>query len=379
MNILFITHHDNFQGSSRSLMSLIEGLLGLGITPFVVNPAKSAFTEALEDHGVQFVVLPIPWWVAEKSFTLKEKLKHAREIRSSVERIKALIQEWHIDLVYTNTSVIPVGFLAARYTHLPHIWHIREYFYLYFGWKYIFPAWLSKFIFSRSDAIICHARGVQQYYFPSSPANVHHVYNGVATIPEMEKRLQARLSKPEKHTFTFAMLSNINPKKGQEQAIQALARLREDASDARLFIVGNGKPDYVNYLQQLVTDLDLTDCVTFTGLADDPFPYFFSADCTLICSEFEALSRVGLEAMSAALPVIGKNSGGNPEIIEHGTTGFLYDSFEELVTYMKRMVQKPEEARQMGLAGWQRARDLFNIEDYAVNVYRVIQSVMEKR
>lgn len=379
MNILFITHHDNFQGSSRSLMSLIEGLLGLGITPFVVNPAKSAFTEALEDHGVQFVVLPIPWWVAEKSFTLKEKLKHAREIRSSVERIKALIQEWHIDLVYTNTSVIPVGFLAARYTHLPHIWHIREYFYLYFGWKYIFPAWLSKFIFSRSDAIICHARGVQQYYFPSSPANVHHVYNGVATIPEMEKRLQARLSKPEKHTFTFAMLSNINPKKGQEQAIQALARLREDASAARLFIVGNGKPDYVNYLQQLVTDLDLTDCVTFTGLADDPFPYFFSADCTLICSEFEALSRVGLEAMSAALPVIGKNSGGNPEIIEHGTTGFLYDSFEELVTYMKRMVQKPEEARQMGLAGWQRARDLFNIEDYAVNVYRVIQSVMEKR
>lgn len=42
------------------------------------------------------------------------------------------------------------------------------------------------------------------------------------------------------------------------------------------------------------------------------------------------------------------------------------------------MVQVSQVAKSMGLAGWQRARDLFNIEDYAANVYRVIQSVMEK-
>lgn len=33
----------------------------------------------------------------------------------------------------------------------------------------------------------------------------------------------------------------------------------------------------------------------------------------------------------------------------------------------------------MGQAGWRRARELFSIEDYAANVYRVIQSVIEKR
>ncbi|HPY34121.1 MAG TPA: glycosyltransferase, partial [Anaerolineaceae bacterium] len=65
--------------------------------------------------------------------------------------------------------------------------------------------------------------------------------------------------------------------------------------------------------------------------------------------------------------------------IVHGKTGFLYGSFEELVASMKNMVQEPEEARQMGLAGWQRARESYNIEDNAANVYKVIQSVMEKR
>lgn len=379
MNILFVTHHDNFQGSSRSLMSLLEGLSGFGVTPFIVNPTKSAFTAALEHHGVQYAIIPVPWWVAEKPMTFKAKVEHARRIWSSVESIKALILEWKIDLVYTNTSVIPVGFLAARQARLPHIWHIREYFDLYFDWKYIFPAGLSKLIFSQSDAIICHARGIEQYYFPSSPANVYQVYNGVATIPEMESRLQTRLSMQGKPEFTFAMLSNINPKKGQELAIRALAKLRKTGLPARLVIVGNGKPDYMQSLQQLVVTLTLTGCVTFTGLVDDPFPYYYSANCALICSEFEALSRVGLEAMSTGLPLIGKNSGGTPEVIVDGETGFLYNTFDELVEAMLKLAQNPELGQKMGLAGWQRARDLFNIEDYAANVNRVIQSVMKKR
>lgn len=379
MNILFVTHHDNFQGSSRSLLSLIQGLKSFGVTPFVVNPVESALIEALQKDGIRYDILPIPWWVSEKPMTIKKKLEHTRKICRSVESVKAKIQEWKIDLVYTNTSVVPVGFLAARQARLPHIWHIREYFDLHFGWKYIFPNWLSQYILSRSDAVICHARGIQQHYFPSSPANVHQIYNGVATIPELESRLQTRLSMPRKQFFTFVMLSNINPKKGQELAIHALAQLRDDGLLAKLLIVGNGKPEYVNSLQQMVVNLQLTDRVTFTGLVDDPFPYYYSADCALICSEYEALSRVGLEAMSTALPLLGRNSGGNPEIIVDGETGLLYNTFDELVEAMRKLVKNPEQGQKMGLAGWQRARDLFNIEDYAANVYRVIQSVMEKR
>lgn len=379
MNILFVTHHDNFQGSSRSLLSLIQGLRSFSVTSFVVNPLESAFTEALENEDIQSVVIAIPWWVSEKSLTLEEKFEHTREIHSSVERILMIIQEWKIDLVYTNTSVIPVGFLAARQARVPHIWHIREYYDLYFGWKYIYPAWLSKFALSRSDAIICHARGIQRHYFPSYRANVHQIYNGVATIPELESRLETRLSIPGKQDFTFAMLSNINPKKGQELAIRALAKLHDTGTLAKLILVGNGKPDYLKTLQQLIEDLKLTDHVSLTGLVDDPFPYYFAADCALICSEFEALSRVGLEAMSTALPLIGKNSGGNPEIIKDGETGFLYNTFEDLVEAMRTLAQNPEQGRKMGLTGWQRASDLFTIEDYAANVYHVIESVMEKR
>lgn len=46
---------------------------------------------------------------------------------------------------------------------------------------------------------------------------------------------------------------------------------------------------------------------------------------------------------------------------------------------MNNLVQNPEPARHTGLAGWQRARDMFNIEDYAANVYKVIQLVTENK
>ncbi len=72
MNILFVTHNDNFQGSSRSLLSLIQGLESCGVTSFVVNPVKSAFTDALKNEGIQYAILPIPWWVPEAySFDVK--------------------------------------------------------------------------------------------------------------------------------------------------------------------------------------------------------------------------------------------------------------------------------------------------------------------
>ena len=43
------------------------------------------------------------------------------------------------------------------------------------------------------------------------------------------------------------------------------------------------------------------------------------------------------------------------------------------------LVQDQQKAQEMGIAGWQRTRELFNVEDYAANVFGVIQNVMENR
>ena len=378
MRILFLAQYHEEYGSIRSLLDLADGLRSYNISPFFVIPAAGGFSAMLAAQGFPFKILPVPWWMSAKDLSLKSKLRAAREIRSAAREIEAQIRAWGINLVYTNSSVTPVGRLAAKSAGLPHIWHIREYGDLDFNLRFIFPSWLSHRIISGSGAVICHAKAVQAYHFKRQRPGIHQIYNGVASLPIFDERLSKHQSTPTLEPYTFLMLSAISPKKGQEQAIRALASLRWQGIPARLILAGGGRQDYLSQLHALVTELDLQDWVSFPGFVTDPFPLYYQADCALVCSEYEAFSRVALEAMSTALPVIGKNSGGTPEIIVDGETGLLYNTFDELVKAMRRLAQDRFLSRKMGLAGWERARELFSIEKCAASVYQVIQSVMSK-
>jgi len=378
MRILFLAQYHEEYGSIRSLLDLADGLRSYNISPFFVIPAAGGFSAMLAAQGFPFKILPVPWWMSAKNLSLKSKLKASREIRSAAREIEAQIRAWGINLVYTNSSVTPVGRLAAKRAGLPHIWHIREYGDLDFNLRFIFPSWLSQRIISGSEAVICHAKAVQAYHFKRQRPGIHQIYNGVASLPVFDERLSKRQSTPTSEPYTFLMLSAISPKKGQEQAIRALASLRWQGIPARLILAGGGRQDYLSQLQALVAELGLQDWVSFPGFVTDPFPLYYQADCALVCSEYEAFSRVALEAMSTALPVIGRNSGGTPEVIVDGETGLLYNTFDELVKAMRRLAQDRFLSRKMGLAGWERARELFSIEKYAASVYQVIQSVMSK-
>ena len=378
MRILFLAQYHEEYGSIRSLLDLTAGLRSYDISPFFVIPAEGGFSAMLAAQGFPFKILPVPWWMSAKDLSLKSKLRAAREIRSAAREIEAQIRAWGINLVYTNSSVTPVGRLAAKRAGLPHIWHIREYGDLDFNLRFIFPSWLSHRIISGSGAVICHAKAVQAYHFKRQRPGIHQIYNGVASLPIFDERLSKHQSTPTSEPYTFLMLSAISPKKGQEQAIRALASLRWQGIPARLILAGGGRQDYLSQLQALVAEQGWQDWVSFPGFVTDPFPLYYQADCALVCSEYEAFSRVALEAMSTALPVIGRNSGGTPEVIVDGETGLLYNTFDELVKAMRRLAQDRFLSRKMGLAGWERARELFSIEKYAASVYQVIQSVMSK-
>lgn len=379
LNVLFLVHYPELYGSIRSLLDLVNGLRAYSVFPYFIVPAGGSLSKVLDDDGITYEIVSLPRWVSEKPASITGQFKLRAQLLQSAKVITEYIKSWKIDLVYTNTLVTPVGILAAKRASVPHILHIREYGDLDFNLIYVFPKKITQALLGRSDDIICHSFTVRDHHFGPNFMHVHQIYNGVATRYQFDQRRTIRNSCVPNEIFTFSMLSTITLNKGQEVALKALARLREQGVLARLILAGHGKSEYLLRVKQLTQELGIENQVTFYGFVEDPFPIYYQSDCVLVCSEHEAFSRVALEAMSTALPVIGKNSGGNPEIIVPGETGFLYDPFDELVAGMKSMVKEREQARQMGLAGWQRARDLFNIEDYSANVYRVIQSVMEKR
>ncbi len=71
------------------------------------------------------------------------------------------------------------------------------------------------------------------------------------------------------------------------------------------------------------------------------------------------MPRVVYEAYRAGLPVIGANTGGTPEIIEHGVTGYLYDPYDikALAGYLNKLSQSPDLYAAMSKAACEKAKD----------------------
>jgi glycosyltransferase involved in cell wall biosynthesis len=378
MNILYILHYYEMNGSIRSTLDLAKSLRAYNISSFFIVPRSGMVTDYLSREGIPFRVVPVPFWMERKTISLKVKYKRTQEIFQSALRYQNLIDEWHIDLVYTNTSLTPVGRLAALRASIPHIWHIREFFDLHFSLHYLYPESICRKFIKSSDAVFFNSVAVRKHFEAKSCLKSTVIYNGIKTRKEFDVLYDRAASKSENETFTFLIIGSIFPKKGQEAAIDAFSKVIKNGFRAKLLICGSGRENYVSKVKEKVERLGLQDCVEFEGFIYDPYDAYFRSDCLLMCSDFEAFGRVSAEAMSACLPVIGKNSGGTPEVVVDGKTGILYDTEEELETAMIWMVQHPAEASQMGLAGWKRAKELFNIEDCAAKVFEIIQSVTKQ-
>src|SRR5262249_4826933 len=160
--------------------------------------------------------------------------------------------------------------------------------------------------------------------------------------------------------FTFALVGLIHPCKGHAVAIRALGRV----DSARLLIVGtNGYPGYEAQCRELTHRLGLADRVEFWGYLADPYKAYLDPDAAWMCCQFEGMGRCTAEAMAACRPVIGYNNFGTAELIQHERTGLLYRGGEaELAACMRRLIENPGWARQLGENGWQSAHAKHTIE-----------------
>lgn len=75
--------------------------------------------------------------------------------------------------------------------------------------------------------------------------------------------------------------------------------------------------------------------------------------------EVEGLGLVYLEAAASGLPVVAGASGGAPETVAPGQTGFVVHSQDHLVEALRILAERPELARRMGRSGRERVAEAF--------------------
>ncbi len=125
-------------------------------------------------------------------------------------------------------------------------------------------------------------------------------------------------------------VSRLVPRKGQDTLIQAMPRLLRRVPDAVLLIVGGGP--YRARLERLATEIGVAESVRFTGpVAWEELPAHYGAGdvFAMPCRtrrgglDVEGLGIVYLEASATGLPVVAGDSGGAPDAVLDGETGWV--------------------------------------------------------
>lgn len=117
----------------------------------------------------------------------------------------------------------------------------------------------------------------------------------------------------------------------------------------------------------------------YAGATEDVLPWLHQADCAILPSYREGLSRILLEAASSGLPAIATEVPGCREVIGHGVTGLLCNPYNaaDLAERMEQMIQLPEEERHMmGINARQKVireyEEKIVLEEYLAAIGRIL-------
>jgi phosphatidylinositol alpha-1,6-mannosyltransferase len=229
--------------------------------------------------------------------------------------------------------------------------------------------WLKKTL-RTADALFAVSRFTQRKVARLTGREVVAVGAGVAiemfTPPD---------SPPRNEVPIVGCVSRFVPRKGQHRLIAAAAELAERGTEVEVLIVGKGRTE--GRLRRLAerSNARVRFVVDARWLELPDLYRTMDAFCMPCRSrwgglEVEGLGLVFLEAAAAGLPVLAGSSGGSPETVIPGETGFVVDSVDDIVDGLEILLGDRQRAREMGAKG--RARV---VEEYVWD--RVVANLVD--
>jgi glycosyltransferase involved in cell wall biosynthesis len=190
------------------------------------------------------------------------------------------------------------------------------------------------------------------------------IYNGVDTVrlsPQTGPETRQQLGFTPRHVV-FGIVANFRECKRHIDFVHAAARLRDRMPHARFLMVGAHDSTH-NAVQAEIQRMGLGATFATVIGTSEPERYYSAMDVYVCASATEGLSNSILEAMACGRPVIATKVGGNPELVQHGESGYLVAPFapEEVASAGQILASDPYLRHRMGARARSDAEALFSL------------------
>ncbi|MDQ3849126.1 MAG: glycosyltransferase family 4 protein [Actinomycetota bacterium] len=259
---------------------------------------------------------------------------YAARFAADVRTFRRLMREVRPDLAVVVTASLPAALVAARLQRVPAVVFVGEILA-----KGMARSWgrsvgarvTARLTAALADGIVCCSEAVARQFGSTRTRLLSTIYPGVdGTHAHGDgDAFRARHGLTEAQPC-LAVIGNVTPARGQDVAIRALPRLREEFPAIRCVIAGlpHPRPDDLAYRQELeglARRLGVEDVVAFVGLVDPIADLYAAADIVVNPARFnEPFGRVAIEALSAGCPVVAARVGAIPEVVRDGREALLF-------------------------------------------------------
>jgi glycosyltransferase involved in cell wall biosynthesis len=280
--------------ASQAIYGAVQSLMTLARVQREAGNRVEFLTFAGKRFGAQ---------VMAENFAVHEVKVQAKIDPRAILRMRKVIRDGGFDLVHTHLSTSSVnGCIAARFAKVPSVATVH--------------GMSGKLSFSAANHLIAVSEEVKRHLVGQGVRadKVSVVHNGLAPDFHLLSRKTARenLDIPESD-LVVGTVSRVTPKKGIEDALQAIAKLRVEFPNIRYLVVGDG--DGLEHCRALADELGLGDRAMFVGYQQDVGSFLPAMDVFLFPTHKEAMGIALVEAMAAGLPCVATDVGGIPEVV----------------------------------------------------------------
>lgn len=410
MRILFLTNfyppHER-GGQEHSCRQIVEGMKQRGHETAVLTSMHGKNNEAVEENGVcRWLYLEmdlVPWRHSIIFFTQRKK----RE-KENLRRLDYMLQQFQPDVVFVwgmwnlprslpayVEKCLPGKVLYRFAAYWPTLPSQHE---LY--WRTPGHNWLARLIKRGLGAIalsmlanegpppslkfehtMCVSAATRDKLVKAGVpvAGAQIIHTGLDVKPYLEDVVS---HKNGKQHVDLLYAGRLCTDKGVETAVKAMTKLVFDYGfkNIKLSLAGWGTDEYVNQLQAIVAEENLTDYVTFLGLVpSDQMPTLLAkSDVLLVPSIWpEPFARIVLEGMASESVVVATPTGGTSEIVADRENGLLFapGDADDLAQKVASLVGDPELWQQLANAGRQTVVQRFTADAMLNKIETYLQEI----